>query len=354
MKKNKLILIIAAVLVLVALALIFTNTTSTLRGDHSEFSLDDTSNVVRIYMADNEGKSVSIEKTSPGEWSLNTEFEASEPMVASLLKTMSDLEIMRPVSKKEHNAVVKRMAANSKKVEIYQIVPRINVFGWFSLFPHEKLNKTFYVGGSTKDNLGTYMLMENSNRPYVCFVPSLRGYVSPKFSTIEDDWRDHQVFEHRMQDIKSIDMDFVQDPVQSYRVENLDNLNLNLISKSNGQILSRYDTLRLLSFITSFEDIRYEAILSNALDPAYIDSVVHTEPKYVIRIVDVDNDTTLVTLYSKKGFKYIYDEYTDGPIMESVDIDRLYATLNGGRDFVLAQYFVLDKILKPLSYYIER
>ncbi len=351
MKKNKLVIIIILILLIIAAGLAITNSSSTLRRDISDFAIDDTASVTKIYLADKADKEVTLEKTAPGEWLLNGEYPASEPKIKSLMKTMGDIKVMRPVSKTEHNNVVRRLAAKSVKVEVYQIKPMINIFDWITLFPRETKTKTYYVGGSTKDNLGTYMLMENSTQPYVTYVPMLRGYISPKYTTIEDDWRDHQVFEHRLEEIKSIDMDFMQENGESYRVENIDNLNLKLIDKSTGEVLSRYDTLKLLTFVTSFEDIRYESLLNSQLEQEYIDSVKSNTPMHIITIVDKNDDTTKVITYQKKGFKYIYDEFTEGPVLEPFDIDRLYASLHGGRDFVLIQYFVFDKILRPLSYF---
>ncbi|MCF8229071.1 MAG: DUF4340 domain-containing protein [Bacteroidales bacterium] len=354
MKKNKLVFIFIILLLLIAVILVITNSSSTLRRDISDFAIEDTASVTKIYMVDKSDREVTMEKTAPGEWMLNGEYAASEDKIKSLLKTMMDLRVMRPVSKSEHNNVVRRLAAKSVKVEIYQIKPWINIFDWIKLFPRETNTKTYYVGGSTKDNLGTFMLMENSTQPYVTYVPMLRGYISPRYTTVEDDWRDHQVFEHRLEEIKSIDMDFVQEEGESYRVENIDNLNMRLIDKESGEVLNRYDTLKLLTFVTSFEDIRYESLLSNTLDQEFIDSVRNTTPLHRITIIDQNNDTTEVITYRKKGFKYIYDEMTEGPVLEPFDIDRLYATLNEGRDFVLLQYFVFDKVLRPLSYFTEK
>lgn len=349
--KKKLTYIIVIVLLIIAVALVISNSTSTLKPDVSSFAVDDTASITRIYMADKSDNEVMLEKTGPGEWLLNGKYPASEPKVQSLMKTLSDIRIMRPVSTAEHNQVVKRLAAKSVKVEVYQIKPRINIFDWITLFPHEKNTKTYFVGGSTKDVLGTYMLMEGSEQPYVTYVPNMRGYISPKYNTIEDNWRDHQVFEHRLEEIASIDMDFVKEDGESYRVENIDNLNVRLIDKSTNKELTNYDTLKLLTFVTSFEDIRFESLLNNELEQDFIDSVLNSTPVHRIRIVEKDGDTNEVITYHKKGFKYIYDEITEGPIVEPFDIDRLYASINDGQDFVLVQYFVFDKVLRPLSYF---
>jgi hypothetical protein len=43
------------------------------------------------------------------------------------------------------------------------------------------------------------------------------------------------------------------------------------------------------------------------------------------------------------------DDFMDIP----VDVDRLYGLTHNNKDFVLLQYFVFDKVLRPLSYFEE-
>jgi len=35
------------------------------------------------------------------------------------------------------------------------------------------------------------------------------------------------------------------------------------------------------------------------------------------------------------------------------DLDRFYALVNDGEDFVLAQYFAFDRVLRPRSFFIK-
>ncbi|MDB2651777.1 hypothetical protein N9Y26_00430 [bacterium] len=37
----------------------------------------------------------------------------------------------------------------------------------------ELAHKTYYVGGETKDMIGSYMLLENSSRAFVVYIPCL-------------------------------------------------------------------------------------------------------------------------------------------------------------------------------------
>lgn len=230
------------------------------------------------------------------------------------------------------------------------MVYRINLFDKIKLFQHEKLTKVFYVGGSTQDNLGTYMLMEGADRPYIAYVPSFRGYLSTRFSPIPDDWKSHVVFNKKLSDIKSVQLELGREQENSFRVDIIDGLNsYEITALQTGERIERYDTLRLLNFLTSFRDLRYETRLNNIRSIIMIDSVTNSPSLYKLTLIDQNNDTTFVKMFEKKeateeesgmDFKFI-----------PIDHDRFYALVNDGEDFVLMQYYSFDKVLMPLSYY---
>ena len=349
MKKNKITITITIILIIVAAILIITNSKSTLRKDISDFTLQDTSIVTKIFMADKNNNQVTLEKTEDGSWKLNNTYKANKKIVESLLKTMQDIEVRSPVSKAAFNSVISRMAAIAVKVEIYQMVYRINLFDIIKLFPHEKLTKTYYVGDATPDNLGTFMLMENSSEPYVIHIPRFRGYVSPRYSPIEDNWRDHTVFDQNISDIKSVTLEFIDDPGWSYNITNIGNDNFTLTGLQENKIIEDYDTLKLLNFLASFDNIKFEALLSNTLEKSYIDSVTSSTPAHIITMVDKSGDTIIVQTFHKKGFLDLFTD--DGVSLEPFDLDRLYALVNEKKDIVLIQYYVFDKILRPIIYF---
>lgn len=352
MKKNRFIFIITIVLLLIAIVLILSQTTSTLRGDISEFAVEDTSKVTKIFLADKDGNEVTLERKNASEWLLNDRYNASKYKVNSLLKTMCDLKVRAPVPLSAHNTVVRRLATASVKVEVYQIVPRINIFNWIKLFKREKLVKTYYVGGPSQDNQGTYMLMEGSDIPYSIYIPRFRGFLTPRYSAKETDWRDHQIFKNKLEDIRTIELTFFEEPKESYKVYNIDNLYFDVIDQYHKDTLYHYDTLKLFSFVTAFEDMKCEAILTKALNRHFIDSVTSTKPVHRLTVVDKLGDTTELITFHKKGFSRLYQE--DGAALEPFDLDRLYGVTKKNKDFVLLQYFVFDKVLRPLSYFTEQ
>lgn len=85
------------------------------------------------------------------------------------------------------------------------------------------------------------------------------------------------------------------------------------------------------------------------MNPVKMDSIIHSPPLYEITLVDRNKDTTYVRMFEKKKTEYNIPDLQIALV--PVDHDRFFALINGGEDFVLMQYFVFDKVLKPLSYY---
>jgi hypothetical protein len=347
MKKNRVALIIALILLLAAAILYFTNSGTTLRKSVSDFSVKDTATVTKLFLADKNNNEVTLERTANGTWLVDGKYTAQTAKISSFLKTLADLEVRSPVPLAARNNVITRMAVLAKKIEIYQVRPMINIFGKVKLFPREKLTRTYYIGDVTQDNLGTYMLMEGADEPYIVHIPGFRGFVSTRYSTLKADWRDYTVFKTPINKIQSVQVEFPSNPDQSYRFDVRDNQHISLQTYPGGKPVQSYDTLNVLNFLASFEDVRFESLLEHLIPKEYIDSVSASTPKTIITLTDRDGNVNKVKLFAKGSFAPLLAG--DGDRMEPVDLDRAYALVNNEEDFVLVQYFVFDKVTRPLS-----
>lgn len=348
MKKNKTISIIAILLVFVSIALLTQDHYSTLKEGESNFSIRDTASITKIFIADKGVNSVLIERTDKG-WILDNNHMANTKIVSTLLETMRSLRVKSPVSLASRDNVVKRLATIGKKVEIYQEVYRINMFG-VKLFKHEKLTKVFYVGDVTRDNLGTYMLIEDATNPYVVNLPGFRGFVSSRFTPITDDWLSHMVFNKQLSDIKSVELIFTENDSSSFKIDVKDEMgNYKITRLFDDKVLDSYDTLKVLNMMTAFSDLRYESRLNNILLPQRVDSIVNSPSMYELTLVDNSMDTIFVKMFKKDKVPDAINERFD--VLLPVDHDRFYGLVNNGEDLVLMQYYVFDKVLHPIEYY---
>lgn len=352
MKKNRLTLIIVLVLLLVAAGLFITRSYSTLRKEASEFSVDDTLTITKIFIADKNNNEVTLVRNADATWTVDGKYLAQQAKVSSFLKTLRDLKVKAPVPLAARNSVITRMAVIGKKIEIYQVRPWINIFNKIKLFPHEKLTKVYYVGDVTQDNQGTFMLMEGEEEPYIVYIPGFRGFVSTRYSTSAADWRDYTVFHTPINQIQTVKMEFPGKPMEGYEIEVKDNQNIILKSLADNRVVDKFDTLRVLNFLTGFEDIRFESLLAQLIDKEFIDSVSASVPKTIITLTDKKGVVNEVKLFNKNGFAATYSE--DGATLEPLDMDRAYALVNDGQDFVLIQYYVFDRVTRNLSFLTDK
>lgn len=315
-------------------------------GEECYFMVRDTAAVTKIYMADRMNQETLLERQEQG-WTLNGTYPAHPKQVQSLLSTLYKIRNKMPVSKASHDNIVKQLATQSTKVEIYQWVPRINLFDRVKLFYHEERTKVFYVGHSTQDNTGTFMLQEGAEKAYIVYIPSFNGTVSPRFTANPDEWRDHIVFHSNLADIQSVEVDFNEDPEGSFRIDNVGKHEYRLTRLCDNKELP-YDTLKVVNLLSSFNNLSFEALYNNTLPQQRIDSIKNSPFLHNVILTCKDGSK-----YEMKTFRMLI---MSGVTSFSGDIgdedrDHMYALVNNGQDFVLIQNYVFGKVLHDVRYF---
>jgi hypothetical protein len=347
MRKNRNVFIVVIVLAIIAAIFILTTNTSTFKRSQSDFAVNDTSNITMIFMSDKNNNTLKMTRQLPGyNWIINDKYPGHKFNINMLLETMLNIQVKEPVPMAARNNMIRELSVNAVKVEIYQWVYRIDLFG-IRLFPHEKLTKVYYVGGATQNNRGTFMLMQDSPDPFITYLPGLRGFVSPRYMPIEKYWRDYTVFKKKVDEIASVRVEFPAVPEQSFLIINKHDDNIELVSLIDNKKIINYDKFKILNFLSAFRNLNFEALL-NDMDQNIKDSILSSQPFTVITLTDTKGiSNTIKTFHKKSG----YDEtdYNGKPL--AYDLDRAYALVNDGKDFTLIQFFVFDKILKPVNYF---
>ena len=147
---------------------------STLDSEETAFAIADTASVDKIFISTKSGKSNTLTRKAGNHWVLNDHYEARKDMVNMLLETMKRMEVKRPADKLSRNNAIRDIAALGRKVEVYQ---------------KGELAKTFYVGQTTDEHMGTYFIMEGSEDPYVLHMPGFNGFITSRFDIEEAKWR---------------------------------------------------------------------------------------------------------------------------------------------------------------------
>ena len=346
MKKNRLAIIITSILIIVAVVLLWNNRYLTsLRGEAYDFTVRDTASVTRLFFADKSDNQVLLSRTEEG-WKVNEKYDAQPTMVNNMLQTLNKMRIKMPVSLASHNNVIKRMAGTNTKVEVYQIVPRINLFNKIKLFPHEKLTKVFYIGDVTQDNSGTYVLKEGADKAYIVHLHGFRGFISSRFSANQEDWRDHKIISNDISEIASVKLEFNNEPENSFIINEKGRFTYEMKRLHDDSNID-FDTIRVLNLLTSFNDVRFEAFLTDITQERR-DSIINSPYQERLTLITKDGKENVIRTYTMRinasAFGFTENDWDDDP-------DHKYAYVENNDELVMIQDFAFGKILRPAEYY---
>lgn len=340
-RSNILIILISVILIALAYFTISSQRKGTLDND---FLLSDTSNVEKMFLVNKQNEQVTLSRNN-GVWELPNGEEAIQENVNILLKTLMLIDIRQPVSKASFNTIVKQLATNSTKVEIYQRVYFIDFLG-IKAFPRLKKTKVFYVGSPTRDYKGTIMKMEDSDDIYITYLAGFNGYLTERFSANYSDWVSHSVYKIPLRSIVKVRVEFGKSPEQSYEIRSIGNRKFDLIKLQDNSKITNYDTLRLLEELAAFRKINFEAMLDN-MPKEKIDSLQNIIPLRTVSVTTIDQNTKSIRMYRRPNFDNKSD--VTGKAFP-FDMNRMYAFVDGIENTVTVQYFVVDNISRPLSF----
>ena len=356
MKKNLVIIIVIVLFVIAGVAIGNHFYLKSSYSKSSEFSIanspyeDPTTSVTKLFFADKNGNQVLLQRTDDG-WLVDNQYPANQKLVDEMLYTIDHMRITAPVSVKKNANIITRLASNNTKVEIYQILPRINLFNAVKLFYHETRSRVFYIGGTTQDNQNTYILKEGDDNVYMAHLPGFRGSISSRFSANPIDWRDHLIYDVQIGDIESLQLEITDNPDNGFIIKENGRFQYTM-NRLNGEPVDFSDN-KVLNLLSSFSDVRFESFLDD-IEPARRDSIINSPFQERLTLTTKDGKSRSVTTFRLRTNSDIYD-YSKDDIDNFHDMltdpDHKYALLSEGNEFVLIQDFVFGKLLKPADFY---
>jgi hypothetical protein len=306
------------------------NRSNTLTGKDNDFKVKDTANVDKIFLANKGNQSVTLIKTG-NKWMVNNEFEARGDMIANLMNVIRNVEVKQFVPKTAVDNTMKLLSVSATKVEIY-------VKG--------KLNKVYYVGGPTQDHFGTYMVMQDAETPYICYLPGHRGYISTFYTPLADEWRSRQIFRYQLEEIAAVRTEFYRVPQLSWEIQNVDNKTFKLKSLSTQKFIEPFDTGAVKMVLKEFKALGFESFVT--VNNARMDSVKAKYPLYKITVLSRDGKKRTLDLYEIPMQPGVYT--MDGKEAR-VDVDRMYGIVDGTTT-TICQYFTYDPVAVPITFFM--
>lgn len=332
MNRRLLLLLVLIILGSVAWWLSRTSGPTTLDRPLSDFAVQDTSRVSRIFITDQKGATVDLRRTSNG-WSLNEVFMAKSADVNMLLRTFKRIEVKSPVPKAALATTLRVMGAASKKVEIYE--------------GGDKPSKIWIVGHGTQDHFGTFMLLEKpgegrSNAPFIMGMGGFTGILGTRFHTKVDDWRSTEFVRFRdLRELAEIKVETPLAPANSYTIQQDADGRFALLDHQSRPYA--FDTVLVNGAILPAQQINFENI--QRLPTAQRDSLIGSTPNHIVTFVDRLGHATVAKLWYRP---YTGEEPAFGmpkPLFDPMYMDALVQDSL----LVVMQRPAFERILQPIS-----
>jgi len=310
MPKKQLFYLVLIVLFGVLIWFLSIDKKSTIITDNN-FSVSDTASVSKIFIADRNGTTITLGKTG-NKWIVNNKYGVRKDAIKTILSTINQIKIQRPVPINAFANVVKNLATTGVKVEIYT--------------DKKTPNKTYTIGSSTANHLGTYMLMDGAATPFVVHIPAFNGFLSPRYGITgnkvnEKDWRTRNIFQIKRENITAVSINNIQQPKQSFA---LINGPLALLNHSGIEV--DFNQEKALALLNGFKLLNCES---------YKDKKGRIEFATPLHELIVNTDTLRT---------YAIGNMVNKEKAENFTVKRMYATLNNG-ELMLIQDYVFNKVL---------
>lgn len=338
MKRSSIITILILVVLVITSILVFKSKgrTSTLDKDASNFKYEDTAAIDKIFLADKDGNKVLLERKNH-EWVIDGKYKARTDLIDLLLHTIKMVDVKSPVSKNSRASVVRIMSAKSTKIEIYKKGEKV---------------KQYYVGHTTQDHTGTYMLLtnldddENYEEPFVTHIPGFEGFLSTRYNTSAVEWRDRQVLNYRVPQIKQIKLDLHETPDSSFTLDLFSMQRFGLKNGKGQQLQFAED--RLKQYVAYFQNVHCEYLLEEK--DHVVDSLKKSAlPFATLTVTDRNDKSAVCNFFHKQPVQSNNELYGK---TYKYDPDRMFIKYNDNKDWGVAQFYVFGKILQTYGYFL--
>lgn len=294
--------------------------TSLLLADR-DFAVKDIHSISKIFLASRSKNPILLEKIN-GVWMVNNKYKAAENPLKNLLHTLRDIRMQSIPSKGHVKSIMEGIAVYGIKVELYD--------------SDGKKIKTFYIGGTTQQEYGTYFFMEHGTQPYIMEIPHFAGNLRERFDLDEMDWRDKTVFDFTFTRVESIQLDYPLQSDSGFRIVKEEN-EYGIYSPSNNNSKKKLmANQEFKNYLNHFENIGAEAIQN---DHPIKKEIAKLQPYCIISVqLTGQSSATTYRFYPIAGdttgaVNYIFDP----ELVAMGKYFRLHVDRSDG-DFLLVQY----------------
>ncbi len=251
---------------------------STIGDVDAHYQIEDTAAIARIVLTDKTGRSVTLERSDRG-WTIDGRYRADTWKVNFMLDALKRWEVKSPVPRAARNNVIRLMTAASVGVEVYDA--------------EGHLMRKYQVGGTTPDNLGTYVSVRSLEyEPYVMHIPGFHGYLSVRFFADAKEWRTMRLLPFDAEALSMLQMRYLSEPHKSFsiRIEN----GLPRLTDLSGQPIDTVPMTAVKAFLVRLGRVTFYQRIPKA-DP---DRLLRQQP-YLVLMAWTPTDSVRIRFYER-------------------------------------------------------
>ena len=333
--KNKRSLILLGLLVILGGFTVYSLTQNSGRGstlslEERNFAVEDTAAIYKIFMADRFNHQTTLQRQGEG-WIHNGKHTVNLNAMDNLMDAIKRVKMQFKPPNASIKNLIKSLATEGIKVEIYD--------------RQDQLIKAYYVGGSTPDERGTYMMIDGAEQPYVASIPGFTGNIRFRYNLLGDDWRDKAVFKVPIDQIQSVSINYPLQRGESFKLSKEGTAyQVKPFYALTQPTTAQPNQSKIETFLYNFERILAESFIN---EHPKKDSILQQIPFCEIQVTTTAGDSTAVALHPR-----YFQTMPSGPEASQRIVERYYANVNE-EDFMLVQNEVFKKIFWGYAFFFE-
>ncbi len=295
-----------------------------------DFAVRDTNAIYRIFIADRRGRTADVKRSDNG-WIYNGKYKVRPSAISVLLETVCCLNVMYIPPKAAESNIIKAVAADGIKVELYD--------------RQNRLLKSYYVGDVLPDERGTYMIMDGAEQPYVVHIPGFIGQVRVRYLLGDENWRDRMIFTEKPENIQSIAVEYPQHRSASFRIDKMGEAEYAVRPLFSTTSPSRAPQRKgaAEAYLLRYEFLGAEGFAHDELN---VDSIAALVPFAIVSLVRTDSSAIKARFWPIN----MQEDRSSG---QSFVIHYL-TEVNDGQDYYITQHHVFGPIFREYLSFFEK
>ncbi len=331
---KKPILLVGLLAILVALILLtqkLMKSKGNSDGERIDFAIEDTTSITKITIEDPLSTTITL-VNNEGNWTDSHGQCVAQSNVSYILDAAKFIEFKGYLPKNSQKKFTELMSTQHTKVTFY-------VNGDYE--------KTWYIGPPAQDHYGQIMLLETadgkSTEPVMMRIKGVNGIISPRFFADARKWMCTEIFALSPNQIKSVDINNLENPSQSFKiVQNRNRFDVT----SRGSKLRVVDTMNVYRYLQAYHKIHFN-LANFELNKSECAAMKRSTPFCVLTLKETSGKTTKLKMFRIKTKEPQRDEFG---AWVNMDMNVFWCQLPNG-SLVKCQYYVFNPILLGNVYF---